>query len=176
MAYPDEAFRSNGSPYSLNLGQIQAGDWTSTVASRATLGVRLGFPRVWTVDQAEVECRAAIADIARADPDFLSQPVVTLSGFRAEGYLLGREVALARDLAAAHRDAHAAEPETYAIGSTTDARTYINSFGIPAICFGATGHDLHGIDESVELQSIIDAARTLARFILMRFSGGTMIR
>ena len=55
--------------------------------------------------------------------------------------------------------------------STTDARTYLNDFNIPALCFGATAHNIHGVDESVELQSIVDAARTLARFILIRFGG-----
>ena len=29
----------------------------------------------------------------------------------------------------------------------------------------AIAHDIHGIDESVELDSIVDGARTLARFI-----------
>ena len=63
-------------------------------------------------------------------------------------------------------------PAIFTLGSTTDARTYLNDFGIPAVCFGAIGHNLHGIDESVELQSIVDAARTLARFLLMRFGTG----
>ena len=40
------------------------------------------------------------------------------------------------------------------------------------MCFGAVAHDMHGIDESVELQSIIDAARTLARFLVIRFDEG----
>ena len=31
---------------------------------------------------------------------------------------------------------------------------------------GPTAHDIHGIDESVELSSIVDGARTLARFIV----------
>jgi acetylornithine deacetylase len=53
--------------------------------------------------------------------------------------------------------------------STTDARLYLNDFNIPALCFGAVAHGMHGIDESVELQSIVDAARTLARFLLNRF-------
>jgi acetylornithine deacetylase len=46
----------------------------------------------------------------------------------------------------------------------------IGAHGEAAVCYGATGHDFHGIDESVELQSIIDAARTLARFIHTRFT------
>jgi len=55
------------------------------------------------------------------------------------------------------------------VASTIDARAYINTFGVPAVCYGATGHDRHGVDESMEIDSIAAAARTLARFILMRF-------
>lgn len=115
--------------------------------------------------------RSITATIAADDPDFPAQPNVSLTGFRAVDYLLDSATPLLRDLAEAHRYTHAANPCIFAVGATTDARTYLNAFGIPAIFFGATGHDLHGLDESVELQSIIDAARTLARFILKRFDG-----
>jgi len=107
--------------------------------------------------------------IADADGGFPSRPIVTLTGFRAKGYLLDEDSALSSDLAAAHRAAHGTSPRAFTLGSTTDARIYLNDFGIPAVCFGAVAHDMHGIDESVELQSIVDAARTLARFLLMRF-------
>ena len=172
-SHPEPALATNRNPYALNLGKVQAGDWTSSVASLASFGLRVGFPRAWTAEMAEDAVRRAIAGIAAADPDFAVQPIVTLSGFRAEGYLLDRAAPLLRDLAAAHRATHGVDPGIYAVGATTDARTYLNGFGIPAICFGATGYDLHGIDESVDLQSIVGAARTLARFILMRFDGDT---
>lgn len=155
-------------PYAVNLGTIEAGDWISTAPSRAMLGVRVGFPRGWSAATAEERVRAAISDIAAADPDFSVPPTVTPSGLRAEGYLLDPESSLARDLAKAHAAAHGAAPAAISMGTTTDARTYLAA-GIPAICYGPRGHDLHGIDESVELQSIVDVARTLARFILDRF-------
>lgn len=168
---PEPSMATNQNPYALNVGKIRAGDWTSTVPSHAVFSVRAGFPRAWTPDRAEAELREIIAGFATT-ARFPIQPRVTLTGFRAKGYLLDASSALVRDLAAAHHDAHGVTPAVYSLGSTTDARTYLNEFGIPAVCFGAIAHDMHGIDESVELQSIIDAARTLARFILMRFSQG----
>ena len=39
-------------PYNFNVGELSVGDWQSSVPSRATLGVRFGFPRAWTVDEA----------------------------------------------------------------------------------------------------------------------------
>ena len=75
-------------------------------------------------------------------------------------------------MSAAHEAAHGVPPPAFTLGSTTDARAYLNDFDIPALCYGPIAYNMHGIDESVELQSIVDAARTLARFILMRFGAG----
>lgn len=166
---PEPTMDPDESPYNINLGKVQSGDWASTAPSSALLGVRIGYPRAWTPTEAEAEIRAAIDAIADADQEFPSRPVVTLTGFRAKGYLLDKHSPLVFDLSAAHVDAHGTVPRTYTLGSTTDARTYLNDFSIPAVCFGAVAYDMHGIDESVELQSIVDAARTLARFLLMRF-------
>ncbi|HWJ72295.1 MAG TPA: M20/M25/M40 family metallo-hydrolase [Kaistia sp.] len=167
---PEPSLATNLNPYALNLGKLQAGDWTSTVPSHATFSIRAGYPRAWTPDEAEAALREVIARFA-AQADFPIQPKVSLTGFRARGYLLDGEATLVRDLSAAHYAAHGAAPAVYTLGSTTDARVYLNDFDTPAICFGAVAHDMHGIDESVELQSIVDAARTLARFILTRFKG-----
>jgi acetylornithine deacetylase len=94
---------------------------------------------------------------------------VRASGLRAEGYSIDSDHALVEAISAAHEDAHGSRPATFSLGSTTDARTYLNHFDVPAVCYGAVAHDMHGIDESVELQSIVDGARTLARFLITRF-------
>ena len=168
-AEPEPSLPGNQSPYNVNLGKVQSGDWISTAPSSAVFGVRIGFPRAWTLTKAEAEVRKAIAAFVTADGGFGVPPVVRLAGLRARGYLQAASSPLIRDLSAAHLQAHGTRPAVYSVGSTTDARFYVNDFGIDAVCFGAIGHDLHGIDESVDLQSIIDAARTLARFVLMRF-------
>jgi len=170
VAEPEPALQSNLTPYSLNLGKVEAGDWISSVPARATFGVRVGFPRSWTADKAEACVREVVADFA-SSASLQTPPRVTSTGFRARGYLLDKNHGLVRDFATAHRQAHGSAPQMYMLPSTTDARTYLNDFNIPALCFGAVGHNLHGVDESVELQSIVDAARTLARFILTRFGG-----
>jgi acetylornithine deacetylase len=170
MIEPEVALRTNQTPYSLNLGKIEAGDWISSVPARATFGVRVGFPRSWTAEKAEASVREAVADFA-SSAQLQILPRVTSTGFRARGYLLDKNHALVRDLATAHRQAHGSAPPMYMLPSTTDARMYLNDFNIPALCFGASAHNIHGVDEHVELQSIVDAARTLTRFLLTRFAG-----
>ncbi|MEQ1768245.1 MAG: M20/M25/M40 family metallo-hydrolase [Devosia sp.] len=166
--WPEPSMPSNRNPYALNIGKINAGDWTSSVASHAVFSLRIGYPRAWTPERAEVEVRNVIRSFSETS-GFAIPPTVRLTGFRAQGYLLEHDTTLVRDLSAAHRAAHGNDPAVYSLGSTTDARTYLNEAGIPAVCYGAVAHNMHGIDEAVELRSIIDAAKTLARFILMRF-------
>jgi acetylornithine deacetylase len=166
---PEPNIGGNERAYNINLGKVNAGDWTSSAPASATFSVRIGFPRGWTPDEAEARVRAAITDMVEADADFSAQPLVALSGFRARGHFIGTDSQLVRDLMQAHADVHGAPPPAFMLGSTSDARVYLEDFGIPAVCYGARGANLHGVDEYVELSSIVDAARTLARFLLMRF-------
>jgi 3-oxoadipate enol-lactonase len=41
------------------------------------------------------------------------------------------------------------------LGSTTDARYYLNQFGVPAVAYGPRSRNIHGTDEAVELASIL---------------------
>jgi len=151
-------------PYNINIGMLEAGDWRSSVPANATLGLRIGHPTSWSTADAIARVGAAIHEIddpwLRAHP-----PTLRPSGFRAKGYAMPGGDPLARRLADAHRAAHGEAVAEVAMASTTDARLYVNDFDVPALCYGPVAHDIHGIDESVELSSIVAGARTLARFI-----------
>ena len=55
-------------------------------------------------------------------------------------------------------------PRAVGMGSTTDARYYLNGYDTPALCYGPSAKNIHGPDESVELASIVDKrARTMAQ-------------
>jgi acetylornithine deacetylase len=162
----DHAFVGVDHPYNINIGELQAGDWKSSVPSRATLGVRFGFPRAWTIEQAIDSFESAMSEFAATSTALGAQrPRVHPSGFRAEGYAIDADHRLVAAMAAAHHDAHGKAAATYGLGSTTDARFYLNQFAVPAVCYGPRAVDIHGIDEHVELQSIVDGAKTLIRFL-----------
>lgn len=57
-------------------------------------------------------------------------------------------------------------------GGTTDARYYLNQFGVPALAYGPAARNIHATDEAVELASIVRGAQTLARFIAGFFAAG----
>jgi acetylornithine deacetylase len=167
---PDPPYADLDHPYTINIGTAHAGDWPSSVPAIARFGVRIGHPRRWTADEATDRVRTAII-AACADDPWLSAhpPTVTMSGFRAEGHALPPDAPLADQLADAHHRAHGSKPPRVTVGSTTDARYYLNQFDTPALAYGPRAFDIHGTDESVDLASVIDTARTLTRFLTVHF-------
>jgi acetylornithine deacetylase len=157
---------SDGSPHELNVGTLVAGDWPSSVPASARIGIRMGFPRRWSVRTAEEHVRAAIVEAAERDP-WLSMhpPVVRASGLRAEGYEIGADDELVEAVRQAHLAAHGTRPTVTGTGATTDARHYRNELGLPVLCYGPRARNIHAIDEAVELASIVAGARTLTRFM-----------
>ncbi len=154
-------------PYNVNVGTVRAGDWGSSVPALARMRVRIGHPTDWSAEETERRFTDALVVAVDGDAWLRSHPPeVRQSGFRAHGYAIDPEHTLVRRLAEAHQSMHGALPEAVAMGSTTDARIFVRGFDIPAVCYGPVAHDIHGINENVELASIVDGARTLARFLL----------
>ena len=157
----------------VNVGTFHAGDWPSSVPGQAVLGVRVGFPPGWTPDEALKRVTDAVAAAAAGDPWLAEHPPqVRATGFRAEGYLLDGAHPLAAALGAAHESAHGQAPRPFVLGSTTDARIYLNQFGVPAVAYGPRTRNIHAPDEAVELDSIVAGARTLARFLAGYYAAG----
>jgi len=150
----------------VNVGTIEGGDWRSSAPVGARLGVRVGFPPDWAAEAAESAVRAAVATATEAGswPQNL-RTTVTFPGFRAVGYELAPGHVLARLLASAHESVHGTAPRAHRLATTTDARHYLNELALPALCYGPRVRDIHGVDEAVELASIVAGARTLTRFI-----------
>jgi acetylornithine deacetylase len=164
--FADPAFGDLARPYNVNVGSVTAGDWASSVPGRARLRVRVGFPRDWTADEALERFSAAVLAAGKADPWLAERPpAIRPVGFRAEGHLLPADHWLADAMAAAHHAVTGAQPRRAPIGATTDARFYLNQFGVPALAYGPRARNIHAVDEAVELASIVTGAKALARFI-----------
>jgi acetylornithine deacetylase len=142
-------------PYALNIGTMRSGDWASSVPESATFEARLAFPHGWTPAAAEARIRTALDGAAQ----------VRFHGFRAEPHVLEPGHELVGAVSAAHQAAHGTAPRALVGNATTDARIYLNQFGVPALCYGPRARNIHGRDEAVELASIVAGARTLARFL-----------
>lgn len=164
---PRSPYDALARPYNVSVGVIRLGEWASSVPAKAEIEVRVGHPDDVSDTDVLNHVREWVGDIVASagNLDF----DVSLHGFRAQGYHLDADHELVRQVAQAHAVVHGVEPATEVLGSTTDARYYVNQLGVPALCFGPIVKNMHGSDECVDLASIETGAATLARFMLDYF-------
>lgn len=157
--------------YNANLGQAEAGDWPSSVPTRARGVMRIGFPAPLSAAAMEERIRDAVA---RLEHDAVCAGCTTrlaFPGLRAEPHALPVDHPLVTAVAEAHSAAHATTPRVLHTSSTSDARFYVNQAKVPAVCYGPVVSAIHGVDEAVDLSSIVAGAKTYARLIPALLAG-----
>jgi acetylornithine deacetylase len=163
----DPAFSDIPHPYNVNIGRLHAGDWASSVPAVARLEVRIGHPASWSSDEAFARVEAAVTNGTAGDPWFIAHPpTLAMTGYRAQRYMQDAAADVVERLGNAHESVHGEQPKRVAIGSTTDARYYVNQARMPALAYGPRTRNIHGTDEAVELTSIVECAKVVARFLL----------
>ena len=157
------AFQDVEHPLNFNIGTFHAGDWPSTVPELCTLEVRLScFPgEDLAIVQRLVSDRLQAA--AAAD-SWLSKnpPEVRFIGFRAEGAIYDTGGELGTILAANHAHVTGGPPAVRPTTGTIDNRFFQLYYGIPTICYGPQGGQLHAPNEWVDLESIRTCTKVLA--------------
>jgi acetylornithine deacetylase len=160
------AYANHEHAINFNLGRIHGGEWASSVPTKCTIEVRCGIP----VGMRAAEARTAIeARIARTvDTDARLGGVryeVRYAGFQSEGCVVAKDLPMMRLLARTHEQVMGTPPAWLASTATTDARVF-NLYGeTPATCYGPEATHIHGIDESVSLESTRQVARVLALYV-----------
>ncbi|MBP2299152.1 M20 family metallopeptidase [Azospirillum picis] len=160
------AFCGHRHPLNINLGRIEGGEWPSSVPTRCTLDLRLGFFPGQEPEAVRAEVAQAVAEACDGDPLLAGVQVeLQWNGFQAAGCDIDPAHPLVTLLADSHRAVRGGEPERVALTCTTDARFFALYGDTPATCYGPEATRIHGIDESVSLDSLRDVTRVLALFI-----------
>jgi acetylornithine deacetylase len=157
-ADPEPELAGLESPYLLNVGALHSGDWASMTPGEATLDVRLGFPIRMEPAEAQQRLEQAVREVDAG-------AAVEFRGFRARGYAFDAESHFVRLLGDCHEEVRGGRPRPDPSRATTDLRFFEG----PAVCYGPTGANLHGVDEWVDLESIADVASVIA-LLLRRWS------
>jgi acetylornithine deacetylase len=133
-----------GWPYGLNVGQLEGGVWPSSLPARLSARVRVGFgPELAPVDAHRL-IRERVGDGVE----------VTFEGFRARAYEHAHDGPIGLALRSAHRRLLGTEPAPLAFTATTDAR-FVDG---DCLCFGPEAGNLHGVDEWVDVESLLRTA------------------
>ena len=160
------AFAHLEHPLGFSLGKIHGGEWASSVPTRCVMELRCGFYPGLTAAQARAAIEARLAETARQDAGLAGiTHRVRYAGFQAEGFVLDSTLPLVSTLAAAHLQVMNDKADLLASSATTDARAFNLYGGIPATCYGPEARNIHGIDESVSIDSTLRVAQVLALFI-----------
>lgn len=161
-----EAYRDAEHPINFNVGRIEGGEWTSSVPASCTFSLRVGFFPGTSVDAMKRRVEARIRAFAAAHPVLReSPPRIRYAGFHAEPCTVDPASDLMRTLGTVHREALGYEARPLASTATTDVRFFQLYGNMAATCYGPEAKAIHGIDESVDLDSMHRVTRVLARFI-----------
>jgi acetylornithine deacetylase len=159
------AFADHPRPININLGRIQGGEWTSSVPTRCTMNVRVGFYPGMSVQDAKAAVEERLAHTARTSAGLKDvQYRVSYAGLQAEPLLVDAAHPMIGALRSAHERALGTPARLLASSATTDARFFSLYGSTPATCYGPEAQTIHGIDESVSLDSAVAVAKVLALF------------
>lgn len=152
-------------PVNFNLGKIQGGEWASSVPTACRADLRLGFYPGITPAEVRETVEQIFAEAHRRHPQSNSiEYKVIYEGFQAEGFVLDINQPMIVTLADCHKSLAGRDVAFNAFTGTTDAR-FFNLYGnIPATCYGPVAANIHGIDEWVSIDSMLEVAGVLAAF------------
>ncbi len=159
-------FLRHAHPININLGRIQGGEWASSVPTQCRSDIRIGFYPDMSPARVRDEVERALEEAHAAHPNRGSlQYRVFYQGFQAEGCVVDENQPVLGALREAHREVAGRELESVALTGTTDARFFNIYGGIPATCYGPAGGNIHGIDEWVSIDSMMETTAVLAVFM-----------
>jgi acetylornithine deacetylase len=153
-------------PINLNIGIIKGGDWPSTVPAEAVFHGRLSyFPGVGYNEICR-KIEQAVEQAAHND-SWLAEnpPEVEFYGFRSDGHGVSGELPALRTLNDSHRALTGRAAAEYIATCTTDLRAFIHFGTGQATCYGPVAENIHAANERVNLDSVMQVARTYALFL-----------
>lgn len=156
------AFRGVNHPVNVNFGTIEGGEWNSSVPTRARIGMRVGVMMGYSAAQTKADIERIVAEAA-ADPALQGATVkLEFKGFMADPCVFDMTAPIVT-LAKQHfAEVSGGFLRDYPATGLTDGRFFALYQDTPVACFGPDAQEIHGIDESVGLESMHDISRTIA--------------
>lgn len=150
-------------PVKFNLGKIRGGDWLGSVPSWCEIECRLSV----LPGHANSDMRRWIAERIAATAARLGHvpPEVTFIGFQAEGHVFAPGTDAEAVLGRCHQMVMGSDLESFSMTATSDTRNYDLYYGIPTLCYGGIGEDLHAPAERADLESMKKTTAVIALYI-----------
>jgi len=158
--------KGSGRSCHINIGTMKAGDWPSTVAGKAEIECRIGFVPGEKMDDIKRSVEETIIKVAKRDPWLREHPPrVEWFGWHADPWYQDPNHPFVQTLKKAAGSVLGYGVDYIGRASGIDSR-FSQYFNMAAACTGPKASNIHGIDEYVEIPSIIQVAQVLALTIL----------
>ncbi len=153
------------SPIKFNAGRIQGGDWASSTPSWCEVDCRIGILPNRSTAKLQNAIKDAVTASASSDPILAECQVnVIWTGFLAAGVVHSPSSLAEAFLIDAHKQVRGSPPEARVSTAVNDTR-YYSSAGMESLCYGPSGKGMHSFNECLNLQSLKETTKIVARFI-----------
>jgi len=156
------AFRGLNHPVNVNFGTIEGGEWNSSVPTRARIGMRVGVMMGYTAAQTKADIERLVAEAAKHERLRGAQVKLEFKGFMADPCVFDTDAAIVQLARRSYAEVTGGSLRDYPAPGLTDGRHFVLYQDTPVACFGPDAQDIHGIDESVGLESMHGITRTIA--------------
>ena len=150
----------------LNIGTYRAGDWPSTVAGWAEMECRISTIPGENLEEVKGQVQEIINDVVHRD-EWLREhpPKIVWFGWQAEPWEQDPNDPFVVTFESCAKSVLGSPIDIVGKTAGLDTR-FAKYFNMPALTFGPIGENIHGINEYVDLDSIIDCTKVLACFIM----------
>jgi acetylornithine deacetylase len=156
------AFHGLNHPVNVNIGTLEGGEWASSVPTRAKLGLRVGVMLGSSAAAVRADIERIVAEAAADERVRGAKLQLAFAGFMADPCAFDMQAPIVQ-LVQRHWAELTGEPlRPYPATGLTDGRFFTLYQDTPVACFGPDAQDIHGIDESVSLDSVHDVTRAIA--------------
>jgi len=150
----------------LSVGTYRAGDWVSTVPGYAEIGCRMSYLPAENLDSVKQQVQQAINDAAAKDKWLVQHPPEIVWDERfAIPWEQSPEDPFVRLFKSTADATLGMDVEIAGATWGMDAR-FASFFNIAALTFGPNGGNIHGVNEYVDIVSVINCTKVLAAFII----------
>ncbi len=155
-----------GRAVNICIGKMNSGDWPSTVPGYAELEGRIAFIHPQNEAEIKAELEETVHHACMLDPWLRENPAtVEWFGWHTEPWVQDKDHPFVNDFRANCKKVLTDAPVEMAAPFTLDSR-FASFFDMASICFGPKGNNFHGVDERVEIKSVIETTKILALTIL----------
>lgn len=153
-------------PINFNLGKLSGGEWPSSVPTHCRADLRISYYPGKKVPDVKAEVESLLKAAHAKHPNAGSvRYEVSYRGFQCEGLVIDMEEPAIATLIQCHQDLLNAEPGRYAMTATSDVKFFHLYGNIPSTCYGPSGQNIHGVDESVSIASMQRVAAVYALYM-----------